>query len=99
MRHYQTMLIPFDRAKKTSRQVVTPVASPAMDCAVEWRDGSYLVGILDGNLVGVSPLENGLCLVDPRDAAEVLTMLREYLPAEVRAAVREELNREEHGPA
>jgi hypothetical protein len=91
------MLIPFDGCKSRSRRNTAPVSNPDLDCSVDWRDGSYLVGVLDGTLVGVTPLSSGLCLVDPTDAADVLTMLREYLPASVRAAVRSELIAEETG--
>jgi hypothetical protein len=56
-----------------------------------WEDGSYVVGVLGGSMVGATALGNGMRLLDPTDVVEVMTMLSEYLPFEVRAAVREEL--------
>lgn len=86
------MILPF----KTAHRVTAIVSAPKEKLTNEWagwEDGSYVVGILDGVVVGATPLGAGMMLYDSTHVVEVMTMLSAYLPVEVRATVREELLR------
>jgi len=84
------MIIPFEKTHRAPRGSKT-AARRGANAFRGWEDGSYVVGILDGVVVGATPLANGLRLIDPADLSEVLAMLAERLPAEFRDAMREEL--------
>jgi hypothetical protein len=89
------MLIPFRTTRRVAGGKSSPPSRRADDSLQHWHDGSYVVGILDGIVVGATALSKGLCIVDLSNAAEVVNMLREYLPPDVRALVREELLKED----
>ena len=84
------MILPFKAVQKVTARASAPVAEPASHLS-GWKDGKYVVGVLDGVVVGASPLGDGMRLLDPTDVVEVMTMLSEYLPVEVRETVRQEL--------
>jgi len=85
------MLIPFNTERQVAGRVSSQSSFRASDHLKEWSDGSYVIGILNGTVVGATALSKGLRIVDFTDAEEVVTMLRDYLPADVRALVREQL--------
>jgi hypothetical protein len=85
-----SMILPFKAVPRAKVRVSAPADKPTNQLC-GWANGTYVVGVLDGAVVGATPLGNGMRLLDPTDVVEVMTMLSEYLPVEVRATVREEL--------
>lgn len=87
----QGMVIPFKLARKPMRRQNCAAATSKGLGKLELKDGSYLVGILDGNVIGASALSKRLCILDPTDAAEVLVLVKDLVAEDIRALIREEL--------
>jgi len=85
------MLIPFAPPRRAKNGACAPASHPLCNTSTEWEDGTYLVGVMDGNVVGAVPIVNEIFVVDLTDVKEVLTMVRDRMPAEVREAVKREL--------
>jgi len=85
------MLILFDNSRRAKQGTCKPTAHPLAKSSTDWKDGTYLVGVLDGNVVGAVAVVNEMFVVDLTDTKEVLAMVRDRMPAGVREALKREL--------